>query len=69
MIEIRNLERRHDQGDSGVHALDSVDLDIGRGEFVANMGPSGSGKSTLLNVLGTHRAAELDPIAALRTDG
>jgi ABC-type lipoprotein export system ATPase subunit len=46
-----------------------VDLDIGRGEFVANMGPSGSGKSTLLNVLGTHRAAELDPIAALRTDG
>lgn len=69
MIEIRNLERLNDQGDSGVHALDGVDLDIARGEFVAIRGPTRSGKSTLLNVLGTHRAAELDPIAALRTDG
>src|ERR1700748_3235139 len=33
-------------------ALDSVDLDIADGEFVAIMGPSGCGKSTLLNVLG-----------------
>ena len=33
-------------------ALDSVDLDIADGEFVAIMGPSGCGKSTLLNVMG-----------------
>jgi len=33
-------------------ALDSIDLDIGDGEFVAVMGPSGCGKSTLLNVMG-----------------
>jgi putative ABC transport system ATP-binding protein len=33
-------------------ALDSIDLDIGDGEFVAIMGPSGCGKSTLLNVMG-----------------
>ena len=33
-------------------ALDSVSLDIDKGEFVSIMGPSGCGKSTLLNVIG-----------------
>src|SRR5687768_2449739 len=37
--------------DGGVHALDSVDLMIGRGTRVAIMGQSGSGKSTLLNIM------------------
>jgi putative ABC transport system ATP-binding protein len=35
-----------------VHALEEVDLDVSRGEFLAVMGPSGSGKSTLLAILG-----------------
>ncbi|HSO24009.1 MAG TPA: ABC transporter ATP-binding protein, partial [Chondromyces sp.] len=39
-------------GDSVVHALRAVDLEIGRGDYLAVMGPSGSGKSTLLNILG-----------------
>jgi putative ABC transport system ATP-binding protein len=39
-------------GDVVVQALEGIDLEIQRGEFVSIMGPSGSGKSTLLNILG-----------------
>ena len=52
MIRTSSLTRRFHVGDSWVHALDSVDLDVHEGEFVAVMGPSGSGKSTLMNILG-----------------
>jgi putative ABC transport system ATP-binding protein len=39
-------------GDEEVKALDGVDLDIGRGEYVSIVGPSGSGKTTLFNLIG-----------------
>jgi putative ABC transport system ATP-binding protein len=39
-------------GDSEVRALDGINVDIAKGEFVAVMGPSGSGKSTFMNVVG-----------------
>ena len=39
-------------GDTEIHALRGVDLDIRAGEFIVLLGPSGSGKSTLLNILG-----------------
>jgi len=52
MISLRGLWRSYRVGDSVVHALRAVDLDISRGDYLAVMGPSGSGKSTLLNILG-----------------
>ena len=52
MIELRDLWRTYQVGDSEVHALHGVDLTIGRGDYLAVVGPSGSGKSTLLNILG-----------------
>jgi len=51
-IALRGIERVFHLGDSDVHALRNLNLDIGAGEYVAVMGPSGSGKSTLLNLLG-----------------
>src|SRR5206468_10496802 len=46
------LHRVYEVGSEKVHALDGVDLDIERNEYVAIMGPSGSGKSTLMNIVG-----------------
>jgi putative ABC transport system ATP-binding protein len=52
LIEIRDLTKVYQRGKQKIEALHSVDLDIGKGEFVALMGPSGSGKTTLLNLIG-----------------
>jgi putative ABC transport system ATP-binding protein len=52
VISTRDLSKTYFVGEQPVHALQSVSLDIGRGEFVAVVGPSGSGKSTLMHILG-----------------
>jgi len=52
LIRTRGLEKIYRLGDSEVHALAGVSIDIAEGEFVAVMGPSGSGKSTFMNLVG-----------------
>ena len=51
-ITVRGLKRYYTMGETIVKALDGVDVDVRRGEFLCLMGPSGSGKSTLLHLLG-----------------
>ncbi|MCL3838421.1 ABC transporter ATP-binding protein [Aeromicrobium duanguangcaii] len=48
---VRGLSKTYGHGDTTVHALRSVDLDLAPGRFTAIMGPSGSGKSTLMHCL------------------
>jgi putative ABC transport system ATP-binding protein len=51
IVETRDLVKVYGDG-AEVRALDGVDMQVARGEFVSVMGPSGSGKSTLLNMIG-----------------
>jgi putative ABC transport system ATP-binding protein len=52
LIRVIDLVRAYTMGDQVLNALDRVDLEIGKNEYVAITGPSGSGKSTLMNILG-----------------
>jgi putative ABC transport system ATP-binding protein len=52
VIRVEELHKFYELGETRVHALRGVSLDIRRGEFVAIMGASGSGKSTFMNILG-----------------
>ncbi len=58
-IRIEGLSKRYGEGDTAVHALKDVNMQVGPGEVVGLIGPSGSGKSTLLKCLG----AVIDPTA------
>jgi putative ABC transport system ATP-binding protein len=51
-IQLKAVSRTYVMGKENLAALDSINLDVAEGEFVAIMGPSGSGKSTLANVIG-----------------
>ncbi len=52
VLRTRALTKTYGSGETVVHALMEVDLDVRQGEFIVLLGASGSGKSTLLNILG-----------------
>jgi putative ABC transport system ATP-binding protein len=52
IIQVEDVHKTYELGETRVHALRGVSLEIRRGEFVAIMGASGSGKSTFMNILG-----------------
>ncbi|MGE0680225.1 MAG: MacB family efflux pump subunit [Candidatus Binatia bacterium] len=83
LLELTNIEKHYQTGDTTIRALDRASLTVHQGEFVAIMGQSGSGKSTLMNIIGCldrptsgsyrvldKEAAHLSPdeLAALRRD-
>jgi len=51
VIDVRSLRKSYRTGSLSTPAVDDLDLQVNRGEFVSLMGPSGSGKSTLLNLV------------------
>lgn len=52
LVELQNVYKIYQMGDTEVRALDGISLNIDRGEFVAIVGASGSGKSTCMNIIG-----------------
>ncbi|MEH7253468.1 ABC transporter ATP-binding protein [Neobacillus niacini] len=52
IIQIKNMQKEYELGGETVLALQSVSLDIQKGDFISIIGPSGSGKSTFMNMIG-----------------
>ncbi len=53
VIELSNVSKIYDMGESKVKAVDGVSIKVKAGQFIAIMGPSGSGKSTAMNLVGS----------------
>jgi putative ABC transport system ATP-binding protein len=52
LIDIKKVTKVYEMGEEKLYALNGVDLEIEKNDYVAIMGPSGSGKSTLMNIIG-----------------
>ena len=52
IIQLEKLSRHYEMGGVKIKALDGIDIEIGRGEYISIVGPSGSGKTTLFNMIG-----------------
>ena len=52
MLQLKNIKKFYESGDTQVTALAGVSIDFRESEFVSILGPSGCGKTTLLNIVG-----------------
>lgn len=52
LIKVKNLKKEYQIGSQKVSALNGINFEINKGEFISIMGPSGSGKTTLMNIIG-----------------
>ena len=51
LLRIESLCKRYQEGGQMRHVLENTNLEVAKGEFIANLGKSGSGKTTLLNLI------------------
>ena len=51
-VQLKNVTKVYRMGEVEIHAVDGIDFEIQKGEFVVIVGPSGAGKTTVLNILG-----------------
>ncbi len=51
-VELKNVKKTYRMGEVTIHAVDGIDFQVEKGEFVVIVGPSGAGKTTVLNILG-----------------
>ena len=51
-VELKDVRKTYQMGEVVIHAVDGIDFQIEKGEFVVIVGPSGAGKTTVLNILG-----------------
>lgn len=51
-LQLKNVHKDYQMGDSIIHAVEDVNLEVKQGDFIAIVGPSGSGKSTMMNLVG-----------------
>lgn len=51
-VRLENVTKVYRMGEIEIHAVDGIDFEIKKGEFVVVVGPSGAGKTTVLNILG-----------------
>ena len=66
IIKLDNVCKEYQMGESIIRALDGVDVEINKGDFIVIIGPSGSGKSTMMNMVG---ALDLASCGEIYLDG
>lgn len=67
-VSCKNVKKVYQMGEVSIKAVDGIDFEIEKGEFVVIVGPSGAGKTTVLNILGGMDSASSGTISVDNTD-